>query len=346
MNTDRELCERKKRWNALLSGTAGAENIIIINYTEDLEPRSFVTDGHYEQGSDWIIKKYNIMMNNISRIHDDTIPFLDMATGTEIFAEAFGCKVIYPGNNNPFAIHKIESTSEISTLKTPYLWDTRLAELFEMAYRLRDRTDRNAVFKLPDIQSPLDIAALIMNKEEFYMGMVDDPPAIQELTYKTHTLLTQFLDEWFKEFGKEFIAHYPDYYMEYGITLSEDEIGAFGTDIFSGLVLNELNTLSDRYGRIGVHCCANSRHQWENLKKIKNLCLLNLCQPPETIKEAYGFFKDTCCQMHSFYSEGSIDTWQNKFKNGERIIFQLYASSLEDAENKLESLKQRSNYAD
>lgn len=339
MNIDHEICERKKSWNSLLSGTENAENIVIINYTEGLEPRSFITDGHYEQGSDWIIKKYNIMMNNISRIHDDTIPFLDMTTGTEIFAEAFGCKVVYPGNNNPFAIYKIDSISEISTLKTPNLWDTRLADIFEMAYQLRNRTDKNAVFKLPDIQSPLDIAALIMNKEKFYMGMVDEPAAIQELTFKTFTLLTQFLDEWFKEFGKEFIAHHPDYYMEYGITLSEDEIGSFGSEIFLKLVLDELNTLSNRYGRIGVHCCANSKHQWANIKKIKNLCLLNLNQPPEIIKEAYGFFKDTCCQMHSFYSEGNIDTWQDRFNNGERIIFQLYANSLEDAVNKLEALR-------
>ena len=339
MNTEKEISERKKRWNALLSGAENARNIVIVHYLPGFEASRFTTDGDYGRESDRIVRKYHIMAENVGRIHDDTVPFLDMTTGTEIFAEAFGCRVFYPGDNMPFALSMIGSVKEISTLKTPDMWNTRLAKLFETAYNLKKRTDGSAVVKLPDIQSPLDIAALIMNKEAFYTAMADDPEAIRELAYKTHMLLTQFLDEWFKEFGKEFVAHHPDYYMEYGITLSEDEIGSFGPGPFEKLVLGELNDLSERYGRIGIHCCANARHQWGNLKKVKNLCLLNLYQPEAVILEAYDFFRDTCCQMHSFYGRGGIETWRDSFRDT-RVVFQLYADSPEDAAKKLALLRE------
>lgn len=339
MNTEQEISERKKRWNALLSGDGNARNIVIVHYLPGLEPGRFTTDGDYGREADRIVSKYRIMTENVSRIRDDTVPFLDMTTGTEIFAEAFGCRVFYPGDNMPFALSRISGVREIPALKTPDMWNTRLARLFETAYALRKRTDAGAVLKLPDIQSPLDIAALIMNKEAFYTAIADDPEAIRELACKTHTLLTQFLDEWFREFGKEFVAHHPDYYMEYGITLSEDEIGSFGPGPFEKLVLGELNALSERYGRIGIHCCANARHQWGNLKNVKNLCLLNLYQPDAVITEAYGFFRDTCAQMHSFYSAGGIETWRDIFRDT-RVVFQLQADSPEDAAKKLALLRE------
>ncbi len=334
-----QINERKVKWNNFMSGAGNVESMVMISYMEGLENKPFVTDGCYKQNSDWIVKKYNLMRENMSWLPDDSIPYLDMLTGTEIFAEAFGCKVVYPQANNPFALHKISNVSEISRLKTPNLWETRLADLFEMVHQLRSRTEKEAVVRLPDIQSPLDIAALIMKKEEFYMGIVDEPEAIRELIAMTYDLLTQFLDEWFKAFGREFIAHYPDYYMEYGITLSEDEVGIVSASTFIDMFLKELNELSDRYGRIGIHCCANSRHQWDNIRKINNLCLLNVAQPEEIVKEAYTFFKDTCGQIHSFYGEGEIDTWGGQLPEGARIVFQLPANNREDALYKADALK-------
>ena len=71
----------------------------------------------------------------------------------------------------------------------------------------------------------------------------------------TGEILTAFLDEWFARYGDEYIAHHPDYYMSKGMTLSEDEIGACGTDVFESMFLPELVSLSEYYGGIGIHCC-------------------------------------------------------------------------------------------
>lgn len=340
MNIDQKIAERKKKWNSFMSGASDAENVLLLSYFEGLGDKPFVKDSNYGQLTDWIVKKYYAMKNNVSWLDDDAIPYLDLVTGTEIFAETFGCKVVYPQNNNPFALHLLEDISEISKLKTPRLWDTRLADLFELAYKLREKTEKNAVIRIPDIQSPFDIAALILNKEQFYIGIIEEPESIKELVAKTYDLLIQFLDEWFKAFGKEFIAHYPDYYMEYGITLSEDEVGVISTDTFNAMFLKELNDLSLRYGRIGIHCCANSKHQWKNFKNIKNLCLLNLVQPNEIVKKAYPFFETTCAQMHSFYGDGEISSWKQQHLSNARIAYQLSPESREDALKKLNEFRE------
>ena len=88
---------------------------------------------------------------------------------------------------------------------------------------------------------------------------MESPQAVKELADKVKQLLTAFLDEWFRRYGREHIAHHPDYFMDGGWTVSEDEAGVVNQEMFAEFFLPELNALSDRYGGIGIHCCANSR---------------------------------------------------------------------------------------
>ena len=337
MNT---IEERKKRWNAALNNEPDSKNIIIIKYDERISERPLPFPENLSKRIDWSERFYHKLMEQTTWLHDDRIPALNVYTGTETFAEAFGCKVHYPSNDNPFALPLITTAKEAANLKIPNLWDTRITELFEIARTLRNRTDKNAVLKMPDIQSPMDITALIWEKTSLFMALLDEPEAVKELSHKVYILLTQFLDEWFKEFGREFVAHCPDYYMEYGVTLSEDEVGVVSSNVFMESFYDELKELSERYGKIGMHCCANSRHQWANFAKIPNLCLLNLVQPHEIIKEAYPFLKDVCAQMHSSYGEGDIDSWKQQLPKDARIVFCLDAATREDAIFKLTSLRE------
>jgi hypothetical protein len=161
--------------------------------------------------------------------------------------------------------------------------------IFDFAQRLKAAAP-DAVLGVPDIQSPLDIAALVWEKENFFMAMYDEPEAVKDLISMANELLTEFLDLWFKTFGGEFISHCFDYYMPYGITLSEDEVGSISADAFREFSYPTLRELSKRYGRIGIHCCANARHQWEVFKSIPNLVVLNIVQPPEILKAASSYF--------------------------------------------------------
>jgi len=265
-------------------------------------------------------------------LDDDLVPCLFGLTGTEVFAEAFGCPVHFYETNdqNPIARPLVTEASQVAKLQVPELSRCTLARYFEIADELHSRFPE-AVLQLIDIQSPMDIAALIWEKTSFYVGIHDTPQAVTELAEKAKQLLFAYFDEWFTRYGRSFVAHYPDYYMPQGVTLSEDEIGVVNREMFDEFFLSHLIDLSNRYGQIGIHCCADARHQWPGLLKIPNLCLLNLAQPQEVLKDAYTFFAPHTGQMHDGGSWATPSDWLAGLPAGCRAVIALDAESRHQA---------------
>jgi len=245
------------------------------------------------------------MLENLEWLEDDRIPSpngVGVVTGTEIFAEAFGCKVHQPEDHMPFALPLVKTAAEAAKLKTPDWSATPLHDLLEDHANLRAGLGSGIAhtFKLPDMQTPMDICALIWDKNEFFPAMIEAPEAVKELAHKVKTLLYSFLDEWFRVFGADFIAHCPDYYMPRGISMSEDEIGSVGPEMFREFFLPTLVEMSRRYGGLGIHCCAESKRHWDAFKEIPGLKLLNLGAPGFTAREAYEFFAEHTAQYHGY----------------------------------------------
>ena len=319
--------ERKKRWRDLYSRKA--KTLVLIDYP--LPGRPWPYPENMQARLDWASESYRRQLHNMEWLDDDRIPALHLYTGTELFAEAFGCKVHYPGNDMPFALPIIGSAGEVAAIKPPDIYGACLGEIFELARRLRQRNG-DAILHLPDIQSPLDIAALIWDKNDLLIAMLEDAPAVQGLIEMIEHTLTKFLDAWRQEFGTEYIAHYPDYYMDSGITLSEDEIGTFSPAMFEEYCLGPLNRLSARYNGIGIHCCANATFQWENMKKITGLKMLNICQPPEVSLKAYEYFADTTAMMYGWCGDGAPSVeWANNYPKDAHVVISCAAQTRDEA---------------
>ena len=327
---------RKQRWVDLYDPARAGMRVVLVRYMPELPERPWPHLDNAADRVEWAWRKYQLQMQQLEWLDDDTLPFLDVYTGTEIFAAAFGCKTYYPENDMPFAMPCIrsggaEAAEAVAALQIPSLDVPPIRVLFEMAEELRRRAGPDALVHLVDIQTPMDISALIWDKTQFYPALIQQPEVVRQLAHKVQTFMVTFLDAWFARFGREFIAHYPDYYMPYGITLSEDEVGAVSGRMFNNLFLPELTTLSNRYGAMGMHCCAHARHQWENWKKIPNLKLLNLVQPPEVTREAWGFFAGHTAQFHNYQGEGSAETWREQHPPEARMVYEVFANSKEEA---------------
>ncbi len=326
-----EMSRRKKRWIDFYEQGGNKRFIYLIDYIPDANQRPYPFPELKNERIEWAWVKYNRLLAQTRWLKDDKIPFLDVYTGTEIFAEAFGCKVHYPEDSMPFALPLIHNASEVSRLKVPELSSSSLSMVFDIADELKKRGGDCTVLRLPDIQSPMDIAALIWEKSDYYIALIEEPEAVKELAHMVRQLLTSFLDEWFKRYGCEFIAHCPDYYMPKGITLSEDEIGVVNTSIFKDIFLPELVELSERYGAIGIHCCANARHQWDGIKMIPGLKLLNLVQPESRLIEAYSYFEQDMAQMHCWCGNGPAWEWVDKLPPSAHVVLQAQAQTREEA---------------
>ncbi len=291
--------KRKQNWVDFYDMNSTVNRLLVVEYTQDVIKRPLLWWENMRQREEWSYRRYMLQLENMEKLNDNTIPYLSMITGTEIFAEAFGCPVHKPEHDNPFALPLIKDVSEFQKIKMPKLEDTNLVKLFESADRLKERAGSDVLLSLPDIQTPIDVAALIWDKSDFYMSMFDEEPAVKELSCMVKEFMFSFLDEWFRRYGPSFMAHYPDYYMPYGITMSEDEIGVVSSDMYREYFQDELHEFAQRYGAIGIHCCADSNHQWENLKEVPNLKLLNFVRDAENTKKAVQFFGSTTPQFHN-----------------------------------------------
>jgi len=338
---ERIIVRRKEKWKSFLDMNGETRCVFIVDYDENPPERPWPNPEGVQERIEWAWDHYRRHLERMKWLDDDSVPALHVYTGTEIFAECFGCKVYVSDDNMPFALPAIKRASEVAALEVPDVGAEPLAMLFGIADELRRRAGDAALLKIPDIQSPMDIAALIWDKTAFFTAMIESPEAVKELADKAKRLLVAFLDEWFARYGSEFLAHYPDYYMPFGITLSEDEVGSVNEEMFREFFLPELVELSRRYGRMGLHCCAAARHQWENFKRIPNLCLLNLVQPEEELRRAYDFFARHTTQMHSWCGDDDPLSWLERLPQGSHVVLRVDAETREEAARLAGKLRRR-----
>ena len=330
--------ELKDKWVRFFDVNSDTRTMIQVYYTPGLGERPWPLPDNEDDRVEWALKRYESMQRAREIAPDDQIPFLSPYTGTEIFAQAFGCRVHYPDNNMPFALSRIHSASEVRSIRAPSAFAPPLERAFRIARRLREKYP-DAPVQLPDIQSPYDIAALIWEKVDFYAASLEESEAVEDLCAMVEGVLVKFLDAWFHEFGTDYIAHYPDYFMRRGVTLSEDEAGAISPAMFRRFCMPALERLSQRYGGIGVHCCANSERQWDNFARIPELRLINLNQPEPVLVRGYRRFAPVAAQMHFWCGDGEPGpAWAEHIPENAHVVLFASASGDDEARRVLDAL--------
>jgi hypothetical protein len=330
--------DRLARWHRFVEEGAEPGFMFHINVPEpDASPAPPLWPEYVAARIEHSWNAYQRMCKKAAIIDDDRVPYLSNITGTEIFAEAFGCPVHRANDNMPFALPFTHSPVEADKIRVPELSTSSLAYLFDIADELFRRGGADAVMKPVDVQSPMDIVALIWDKSDMFMAMLDAPEAVKALAGKVRELMVAFFDEWFKRYGTTFVAHYPDYVMHGGLTLSVDEVGVVGSDMFEEFFRDELVALSRHFGGLGIHCCADARHQWPNFRALPGLKVMNHNHPSvrdinEYIPDAYRFYGSHVVQMHiGWQPSGAPATWPAQYPEGSRVVFEVDADSVEDA---------------
>jgi len=304
---------------------------IHIANNPNVKPMPYLRRENMQGRIDSAVSSYESAMSRADWLNDDFIPYATCGTGTEIFAEAFGCQVMRPDNTMPFAMPFITEAAEAAKIKIPKLEDSTLYYLFEMADKIKEKCGDEALLGLVDVQTPMDIAALIWDKTYFFAAMIDEPEAVKELAHKISQLYFAFFDEWFRRYGPEFISHCPDYYMPSGFTYSEDEVGAVSPKMFEEFFLPELIEISDRYGNVGMHCCAHARHQWENFKKIPNLKMINYVPPHVDLRESIEYFTGVTAMFPWWSGSGGPETWFSQLNENSHVLLDFTAQNEEEA---------------
>jgi hypothetical protein len=339
--TTQAIQHRLARWKSFVEGRTGSFMFHVNFPLPDLEaalpPAPPLWPDRASERIERRWAEYEVLRQKAALVDDDRVPYISNITGTEIFAEAFGCAVHRPDDNMPFALPLVRSAAEADRLKAPELSTSSLAYLFDIADELYRRGGPGVVMKPVDIQSPMDIVALIWEKTDLCCAMIDSPDAVKALADKVRCLLVAFFDEWFNRYETTFVAHYPDYVLHGGITMSVDEVGALSPDMFKEFFRDELVSLSEHFGGLGIHCCADARHQWSNFRDLPGLKVINHVAPPtrnarEYLLDALKFYGNTVAQYPGGWTpDGNPETWPMQFPEGSRVIIDVPAEDVSSA---------------
>lgn len=228
----------------------------------------------------WVVEPYLQWVALSEQVQDDGIPTLGFTTGTHIYGQAFGCPVHYYEDSNPAAMPFVSNAAEADAVAEPEVFSCpNLVRIFELADLARQELGPEAIPGPPDMQTGFDTASLIWDKTDLFRAMHEHPDAVKSLAAKCASLLRNFIREFYAEFPNAALAHCPRTWAppELGPWVSNDECGMMSVAMFDEFLLPELVELSETFGGVGMHCCADADHQFESFKQIPNFYAFNRC---------------------------------------------------------------------
>jgi hypothetical protein len=296
--------------------------------------------------ADWLpytLQRYEDRLAWHEALDDDAVPYVNLSTGTELFAAAFGCPVHVYSDSPPCALPLVTTAEEADRLAVPGLDAPPLARVFEMVRLVRERVGPEVPIAVPDIQSAFDIAALIWRKEDMFVAMIKEPDAVKRLVDKCQQLLKTFFDHFMQAAGESNMCHCPAAWAppELGVWLSEDEAGSLSKPMFEEFCLPTLIDLSETYGGLFVHCCATADHQYQNFAKIPNLRGLNrVFQAPGPRPAIETFSKETVL-MVAWTGEEKVYQMLDMALPETRFLFNMPGQPLDASKRTYERLRER-----
>jgi hypothetical protein len=293
----------------------------------------------------WVLRNFEARVRWHETLGDDSVPYANLHTGTELFAASFGCPVQLYEGMPPAARPLVTTAAEADALEVPRLDVPPLSRVFEFARLVRERVGPGVPVSVPDIQSPFDIAALVWRKQDLFLAMHDQPEAVKRLADKCLALLTNFLTGFKREFPEANLCHCPANVWAppaWGCSLSEDEAGSMSAAMFEEFCLPSLVNLSESFGGLFMHCCAAADHQYDNFGRIPNLRGLNrVFQSPAGPRLAIDAFSGHTVLVMAWISEQDVYNMLDLALPDTRFFFNMPQQPLEDAKRTYERLRAR-----
>ena len=292
----------------------------------------------------WLEANYENQVKRHEALDDDSVPYVVLNTNTGIFAGAFGCEIHVYGDSPAAARPLLATAEEADRLEAPDpLTAPRISRVFELDALARERFGPEVPISVPDIQSPFDVAALIWNKEDFFVALYENPEAVARLVDKCHALLKTFLREFKAQVPGCSLCHCPIAWAppELGCWLSEDEAGSISPKMFETFCLPSLTDLSETFGGLFMHCCATADYQYDNFMKIPNLRGLNRVFQEPGPRPAIETFSKTTVIMQAWMEEDGLNEMLDMALPETRYLFNLNAGPLDEVKGFYERLRER-----
>ena len=227
----------------------------------------------------------------LSMEHDtDYVPFLDPFEGVTIMAEAFGCKVEYPRDNDPaVAAPIIKKPEDVYDIKKPGMDNPVYLRVFETLKYWQEKTGNIIPLGNTDPQSPLDVASLIWKTDDFLMACYTNK---KEVHYLMDLITDAFIE--FYSAQHEIIENsaypvhaFPLVGSDDGIAVSDDQVVLMTPDLYREFGVPSLEKISEAFGGLYYHSCGDWGPFMDDVLSIKGLRAINGHMSPKELKPEY-----------------------------------------------------------
>ena len=216
----------------------------------------------------------------------DIANFLEPWYGIGTVASAFGIDYVWHERQAPAIMAPFTSIQESLNFKDVPIEKTQIGmHTLEMIEYFLDKTKGKVPMSLTDVQSPLNIAANLVNISTLFMDIYDNPEDYCALLNIISDLLIEFTKKQMNLIG-DVIAKpghgFASSRAFTGIGMSDDNSLMIPNKMFEEYEIIEREKIGAEFGGVAFHSCGDWSGKVSSVKKIKNLVMADGAFSEET----------------------------------------------------------------
>lgn len=203
------------------------------------------------------------------------LPIVMVDFGTISTAKYWGGDVIYPKDAaervfiEPAATTIDEALAlEPRAVDDPEMDGAKAARIFASVSEAAGSDD--LWLRTPDMQGVLNTAGLVMDQEELFMAMYEEPDKVHRFLGRVADHLVDLLDYLKRSTDGRICGNiWPYTYLpaDMGVSFTEDLMPLLSADNYKKFGIPHVERFSREFGGVHIHCCGKWGHHAENLKR-------------------------------------------------------------------------------
>ena len=205
--------------------------------------------------------------------------FLEPWYGIGTVASSCGIDYAWHEGQAPAFAHKFKTVKEALDASWVPVKDTPIGHTtLEMIDYFLEKTNGRIPFSLCDVQSPFNVAALIVDMSALFMGLYDCPDLVVELLERITERMTEFAHEQVKRIGEALVwpGHGFASSREFdGLGMSDDNSMMLSADQYQQFAVPAMVKAAADFAGPVFHSCGNWSHLAPIVRQIPGLRMVD-----------------------------------------------------------------------
>lgn len=285
-------------------------------------------------------------LNESMKYKSDIANFLEPWYGIGTVASAYGIDYVWHEGQAPAAMAPFKSIQEALSYEYVPIEKTQIGRhTLEMIEYFLDRTKGKVPMSLTDVQSPLNVAANLVDISSLFMDIYDNPKGYSALLTIISELLIEFSKKQMNLIGEALAKPGHGFASSRafnGIGMSDDNALMISNKMFEEYEVPEREKIGAEFGGAVFHSCGDWSGKISAIKKIKNLVMADGAfseqTDPGSIKNL-ELFRDQFAKTGIVLNArivGDVDTILENVRRlwtpGMKLVVVTYCQTIEEQE--------------